>query len=214
MKYLLYILTAVIVSSAHAQNNEDFGIWLGSDFSKKINKKIDAIGSISLRTDDNTTHVKQVFYQLGVKAELFDNFKTAFSYRNSLKFDYAGNEWNHRFIWDISYKVKGDLLAFQIRNRMQNTLKNEDPNELLDRIRLKVEVDLPDGMEAFVFNELFVELNNSYKNHLESNRYGLGMSYKINKDFSVSLSYFRQFTLGYRTPETFNGINLEFEIDL
>lgn len=202
------------VGISYSQNTEDFGIWLGSDFSKKINKKVDAVGSISLRTEDNSTHVKQIFYQLGAKVEVFDNFKTAISYRNGIGFDYYENKWNHRFIWDLSYKLKGSFFAFQLRNRMQYSLKGEGESELLNRIRLKGKVELQKDLDAFIFNEIFLELNNAYKNHLESNRFGFGMSYKINKDLSVGLSYFRQATLGFRKPNIFNGISLEFEIDL
>lgn len=214
MKFLISIFILLLFGNFHAQNTEDFGIWLGSDFSKKINKKVDATGSLSLRTEDNSSHVKQAFYQLGVKVELLDDFKTAFSYRNSLGFDYDENSWNHRFIWDLSYKYKGSFFAVQLRNRLQNSLKSKGATEWINRIRLKGEVELQKDLDAFVFNEVFIELNNAYQNHLESNRFGFGMSYKINKDLSVGVAYFRQSTLGYRKPETFNGINIEFEIDL
>lgn len=214
MRILSSIFLLVLLTNFHAQNNEDFGIWLGSDFSKKITKKVDGIGSLSLRTEDNSSHVKQIFYQIGVKAEIVDNFKTTLSYRNSWAINYDENVWNHRFIWDLSYKLKGSFFAFQLRNRMQNSLKDKGANEWIDRLRLKGEIDLQDGLEGFIFNEVFLELNNAYQNHLESNRFGFGMAYKINKDLAVSLSYFRQQTLGYRTPQVFNGISLEFEIDL
>lgn len=214
MKITASIFFLLLFGSLHAQNIEDFGIWLGSDFSKKINKKVDAKGSLSFRTEENSTQVKQIFYQLGAKIEIVDDFKTAFSYRNSLGFNYDQNEWNHRFIWDLSYKLKGSFFAFQIRNRMQNTLKTEGASEWIERLRLKGEIDLQDGLEGFVFNEIFIELNNAYHNHLESNRFGFGMSYKINKSLSVDLNFFRERTQGYRKPKVFNGINLEFEIDL
>ncbi len=197
-----------------AQNNEDFGIWMGSDFSKKINKKFDLLGSLSLRTEDNSTHVRQVFYQIGAKYELVDDLKTAISYRNALKFNYGPADLTHRFIWDLSYKLKLNSFAFQLRNRLQYSLKDEDSNDWVDRIRLKAEIDLQDGLDGFIFNEVFFKLTDSYKDRLERNRFGFGMSYKINKDFSVSLAYFRQNSLGYQTPETFNAISLEFEIDL
>ena len=214
MRTLLLSIFLALSAVCISQNNEDFGIWFGSDFSKKITKKIDGIGSLSLRTEENSTQVRQIFYQVGVKIELFDEFKTSLSFRNNLNFDYSGNETGKRLLWDIAYKIKAESFAFQIRNRFQVKSKDNIDSEVLDRIRIKGDFDLQDGLKGYVFNEFFFELTNSYQNQFSLNRFGFGMEYKINKDLSVSLGYFRQTSQGYRTPEIFNGINLEFEIDL
>jgi predicted porin len=83
----------------------------------------------------------------------------------------------------------------------------------VERIRLKGDFKMQDGLKGYVFNEFFFQLNQSYRDHFKLNRFGFGMEYKIHKDLSVSLGYFRQSTKGYQTPEIFNGLNLEFEID-
>ena len=214
MRVFLLSIFILISSIGLTQNNEDFGVWLGSDFSKKINKKIDGTGSLSLRTEENSTQVRQIFYQVGVKIELLDELKTAISFRNNLNFDFSGNESGKRILWDLSYKLKAESFAVQIRNRFQVKSKDKTGSEVLDRIRLKGDVDLQDGLKGYIFNEFFFELTNSYQNNFAMNRFGFGMEYKINKDLSVSLGYFRQASQGYRTPKIFNGINLEFEIDL
>ncbi len=199
--------------SAFSQENHDFGIWLGGDFSKKINKKITLDGSLALRTDDNSTNVRQFFYELGGSYKITKELRTKFKYRNRFGFDYTGRTINNRFIWDVSYKFKFEEFGLQIRNRLQKNFAQEGRNKVMERVRLKADFKLQKGLKGFVYNEVFYDLNSNQGVRFDSNRWGLGMKYKINKDLEITLAYLQQRDFSSKMPSTFNAVNLEIAFD-
>lgn len=213
MRYIVSFVIFCISFSCFSQENHDFGIWLGSDFSKKINKKLTLDGAIALRTDDNSTNIRQVFYEIGGSYKITKELRTKIKYRNRFGFDYTGNTIYNRFIWDVSYRIKTEYFRIQIRNRLQKNFAPEKRNKTLERIRLKVDFNMQKDLKGFFYNEFFIDMNHQTGVRFDSNRWGFGMKYKVHKDFEITLAYLQQKKFNRRFPSTINAINLEFAFD-
>jgi predicted porin len=190
LNILIVLLTSLYFLNVSAQEVDDFGIWLGSDVSYELVDDFDVSGSMGLRTNDNSTHIRQFFFQLGGSYKITKGFKTGLSYRARSINDYDDKALYHRLIWDVSYKYKLEKASFQIRNRMQRT-SGLTPN-VYDRVRLKAKFEMDKDLEGFVFTEFFYKLNDSYNRYYQKQRWGIGMEYKVNKEVKVALQYIRQ----------------------
>lgn len=191
-----------------AQTNQDFGVWTDIEASKELSDRIDLTGAISFRTDDNSTHLNQFFYQFGVEAKIIGKLKTGLSYRNRFLYPYSGSEISHRFIWDTKYTLKTDWVNFQVRNRAQFQI-NEP---FIDRVRLKSDVDIIKKLDGFGYYESFVQPNAPYSYKFYKYRMGIGLEYKLDKSKKISISYMRQTEINQRNPLIFNVIATEFSL--
>ncbi len=213
MRSLFLILFTYINIVGISQENQDFGIWLGGEFSKKINKKIALEGALGLRTNDNTSHIRQIYYEIGGTYKITKELKSTFKYRNRFGFEYTGNTINNRFIWDVAYKFKYEKIGIQLRNRLQKNYAPEGRNKVLERVRLKVDFKLQKDLKGFAFNEVFFDLNSNQGAVFDSNRWGFGMKYEIKKDLEITLAYLKQRDYSSNFPFGFNAINLEVALD-
>lgn len=203
---LLYFI--FLIPLLKAQSVEDFGIWTDIEASKELSERIDLSGALSFRTDDNTSHLNQFFYQIGVEAKIVGKLKTGLSYRNRFLFPYTGNEVYHRFIWDTKYTLKTDWVDFQLRNRAQFQLN--DP--MIDRVRLKADIDIIKKLDGFGYFESFLQPNAPYSYKFYKHRVGIGLEYKLDKSKKISISYMRQTEINQRNPLIFNVIATEFSL--
>lgn len=192
----------------YSQSYEDFGVWTDIEASKQMSDKLDFCGAISFRTDDNSRHLNQFFYQIGIEYNLFKAFKSGLSYRNRFTFPYSGFEMTHRFIWDLKYILKLKIMDIQIRNRTQFQIN--DP--IINRSRIKTSFDIIKKVDGFGYFELFVQPNapNSYR--LNKHRIAIGLDFKIDKSKKFTISYLRQTEVNRSNPLIFNGILSEFTL--
>lgn len=214
MSRLILLLSFFIGTQAlFCQSSEDFGVWVGGKFSKKLNKDFDAIGQLGFRSNDNSRHLKQFFYQIGAKTKLIGAINVSLAYRNRFLFDYYEKEVEHRLLCDISYKFKWKKLSVQLRNRLQYTY-SFDEGPLVERLRIKPELKLNKQLRVYVLEEVFIHLNNFSGIVRNKNRWGLGLKYKINKDLALNMSYLRSVDKNQQAPKAINAIRLKFSYDL
>jgi len=216
MVRLIVIISTILLSSlvGLSQDNQDFGMWFGADAKKELNENWNLNGGLAIRTNDNSSHVRQLFYQVGITSKGYvKGLKTTVSYRNRFINSYAKNVVNHRLIWDLSYKLKFSPLSIQFRNRIQSTSSFKGA-KVYDRFRIKAKISLENNVKAFVSTEFFNHLNNTRGETYQGQRWAIGMEYKINEKTSFAIAYIRHNDATGYAPLKMNIIDLGIGFDL
>jgi hypothetical protein len=191
---------------------EDFGNWYGAEFSYKIAKKTYLVGALSIRTRDNGLSLNRIHYEFGAEKRFFKVIDVGLKVRNRHIFNYDGYGVNQRLIWDVSHKQKFGDFGLQLRSRLQYTFR-EGINPLTERVRLKLDYKLEKDLRVYIYEEVFYRVQHRKGPKWSDLRFGFGAKYKINKQFSVDLSYIRMTELNKKRPEVMNVVQLELNFD-
>lgn len=198
-----YILTILVLSMsllATAQD-QDFGTWWSIGGSHKLMKKTDIDVEGSLRTDNNSTHLKSTLLATGISYSLTKKISTSVNYRFNLQDDYKkGSILEHRFSGEIKGKLPLGYFDFSARGRYQyetlSTIRKESdkiPEEYL-RVKLEASYDWPSSpLSPYISMEYFYPLTNERVNiSIDKKRIQTGISFKKSKKASIDVGFLYQ----------------------
>lgn len=198
VKVKKYIISILILSSslvATAQD-QDFGTWWSVEASHKLSKKISAELEGSLRTDDNSTHLKSSMLATGMSYSWTKKISTAINYRFNLQDDYKkGSTSEHRFYGDLKGKLPVGYFEFSARARYQyellSPIRKESDKLPEEYVRTKIEAayDWPSSpLTPFVSIEFFFPLSNEERNiSIDKKRLQSGVAYKRSKKETIQV---------------------------
>lgn len=195
--YKLIFCTALVffyAKESHAQN-QDFGLWTGFEFERKINKRFDIEGEIGHRLKDNLNQRDESFAGIGISWS-----KKRFSLSTGYRFTNEKTDENHRIahrvVFQGSYNHKLNRLTFQYRPRLQiqykaiNSSKNGHLPESFLRNRFKLDYNIKGiPLKPLISYELFYRFNQYTDKKTERQRWVLGMNYKLDNNNRIGLAF-------------------------
>jgi len=202
MRHFAIIFTVLFsVFTVSAQVN-DFMIWQGLTIEKSLNKTNNFAISEGLRLNENATIPYKFLIEAGWNHRFSKMLRTALVYRFIINDPFENSQYGHRFYADISLRRKVNHWQFGWRIRIQSSYyaaTNETgfDYETMNRHKLSLQYKrkkIP--FTPFAEYECFVPVSLFPTVPVSENRYGIGISYKINKhqDFSVRYRLFQPLT--------------------
>lgn len=214
---LLFLVNIFIVQGVSAEN-DDFGLWTGVDFEKKITKDLSARIGGEFRTKDNVNSVDRYTVDMGISYKLLPFIKAYFDYKYiykklsseiTKKDNYVPSYWSPRH--RLSFSLKGDYewnrLEFSLRERYQYTYEealsvekydgstgerknNEEINSEQESVlRSRFKVDWNIKKCNFTPYASYEFFNGLDDWGLDKTRLKVGTKYKIDKHSSLNFYY-------------------------
>ena len=178
----------------------DFGTWWSIGASHDLSKKVEVNMETSLRTDNNSSHIKTTLIESGISRKIFDIFSLSLNYR----FSYNDNQTinytiKHRLYSDLKTKVQ--LGYFDVSSRLryqreyqQNIDKVEDrlPEEYL-RLKFGLNYDWPSSpYNPYASVDFYFPLDKSVTVTTEKRRLQTGVEYKMRKKRTLKVGVLYQ----------------------
>ncbi len=217
LKGFTFLLILFISGQIYAQEN-DFQIWSDVSAKYKLNKKWRLDGEAGLRTRENSSLLKQIYFEFGGRYKLNKRFDVSAKYRFSNYYRF-GKTNIHRFAADISYDNKWKRFRWQVRGRYQHDylVSNYSQEFYLQNWRTKFEVSYNikrNKLEPFVSFEHYLGLNGKEKYLTTDIRFTLGAAYPVNKWSDLSMSYRIEREFYSANPTTGYILTVSYKIDL
>ncbi|MBG16394.1 MAG: hypothetical protein CL853_08595 [Crocinitomicaceae bacterium] len=209
------LLVFVVFSPLLFFGQQDFGVWSKASFQYKLNKKISFASKSELRTKENALRRSQLYTQLSGKYKFNKNFSVIIAYRiKSLQKEF-GDEIQNRFHTDLTKRIRFDNLSIYLRSRTQYNISHRTNNEWYERLRLKARYSFNKKVNCFIYDELYLFINNTEQIPYNKNRFGTGIEYKLKKSLTVQLKYLRIRDVNISNPETLNiiGVTLNHQLN-
>ena len=188
--------------------NQDFGVWSGFSVNTEETDDLKLDADIQIRTDDNSTRLNQCFLDLGAKYKVNKYFRTGISWRQRMKNNWSGYDYENRLYLDLTGKLKLNDISLYLRSRIQTTSNRTSENPTYERLRFKAKIKMDKGLKAFVQDEFFFHLNGTGTSNYKKNRFGLGFEYAINDYVEINLKYLRITEVNQYYPLRMNVISL------
>jgi len=221
MRYFTIVTLAIFFSAfTGVAQVSDFMVWQGLSIEKKLTKTNSFEVSQSLRINENATIPYKFLIETGWNHRFSKSLKTALVYRFIVKDAFENSQYGHRFYADISLRKKINHWQFGWRIRMQSTYfaTASDGGFLTENInRHKLSLTykrkkLP--VSPFAEYEFFVPLGLFPSVPVSENRYGIGISYKINKHQNFSVRYRLMQPLTKNIPQNNYVLGIKWKINL
>jgi Protein of unknown function (DUF2490). len=186
-----------VVPLAKAQDN-DFGLSLGAELSKKFTKKFEVQLEEEVRLNQNVSEFDRAMTTLGASYSLNKTFKAGafytWIYANNQQDDYYENR--HRLGAWLQAGHKFGRLKVSLREKFLTTYRDEDlgnykynPKSYL-RSKLEVAYNIPNfPVNPYASVEMHYQVNNPKGNEIDKWRYTAGLEYNISKKFAIDLFY-------------------------
>lgn len=218
-RYILVI--ALLVPSVAWAQDDDFGSWFSVGMSHDISKKLELNVESSLRTDQNSTHIKTALIESGIERELFEIFSLSANYRFSYKDDDQLNYiLLHRFYSDL--KIRIPIREFDLSGRVRyqreyqiniDDAKDKVPEEYL-RFKLGVDYDWPSSpYNPYTSFEIYYPLHQNNSIGIEKRRVQAGIEYKMRNKKSLQLGLLFQEDQ-YPARSYFYGVTIAYDFSL
>ena len=194
---------------------EDFGIWSKFNCEYELNKSTSVNSKTELRTNENSSNLKQLYTQFSIDKKFNKKLYTSFAWRPRLLNKEYNYIFNNRFNNDLTYKEKIGDLSIYLRFRYQYNFDPIGLNDFYERTRLKLKYKFNKKTSAFIYNEFYFLLNNkSEQSNYNKTRFGVGIKHLINSNLSLQLKYLRIKDVNIQNPLLINiiGISLSFKI--
>lgn len=197
------------------QISEDFGMWSKLNFEYELNKNTYLNSKTELRTNENSSNIKQLYTQFSIDKKLNKKFYTSFAWRSRLLQKENNYIFNNRFHNDLTYKEKiGDLLIY-LRFRSQYNFDPIGLNDFYERTRLKLRYKFNKKTSCFIYNEFYFLFNNRTElSNYNKTRFGVGLKQIINSNLTFELKYLRIKDVNIQNPILTNIIGLALSIKI
>jgi hypothetical protein len=193
LSFLLISATAVVAYS----QEDDFGMWFGTDGKYEVVKNLDIVLSGSVRTFDNTSKIDQFFGEGGIRYIFNDFLTSGTSYRLIGKLE-NDSEYHPRHKFFLY--VRGDLpvsnFTFSGRAMYQRMVRTyiENDNDLVAkhyaRFKLKTSYSVSSSpIEPYIYIEPFMPLFDDSEATIKMTRFSAGMDIKISRMSSIEAEY-------------------------
>lgn len=192
------ILFALILSSAAAGQDTDYGIWYEARASKEIWKDLRFDLEASIRTNENARNIDRFYFEPGLRYKFNDYFNAGIYYRFIDKKEKDGN-YHPRHRWFLQMKGTAPSVArftFSVRYRIQQQFKTyiEDPEDeeplWYQRFRFELDYDVKGvPLKPYINAEMHSELFNPNEFVADGWRSMVGIEYTIHKKHTVGLEY-------------------------
>ena len=206
MKNILFILfLSFIYMKAQGQKSPEnqLGTWYMYNGSHKLSENYSLKTMAHFRYYEMASAFQQEIYRLGINYTLSPktNITAGVSYATAdVVYDTSSiNLYESRFYEDLNLKWNWNKFTtkhrFRLEQRFIHKNLNTDQFQHWLRYDLNISYPLSKTWSAFVFNELFLNLNSSKR--FNQNWTGTGLLYKWNQNIKLKIGYFQ-----IKTPDT------------
>lgn len=146
---LYYFLFLLLLSFEGSAQQQDFGIWVGSNLSFSPLKKMTIELAPEIRFNQNSSVVEKAFADIGLEYKVFKFMKIGGFYRGALHNERTHFEGRNRFFANVQLSHSYKKIQFSYRFRYQQqfsdftVLQESGPPSTFYRHKFGVEVDLP-----------------------------------------------------------------------
>ncbi len=198
-KICIFFCFTFLCFKMQAQNSPEnkLGTWYMYNGSHQLSEKYSLKTMAHFRYYEVTSQFQQEIYRLGVNYAFNPktNLTLGLSYSTAdTEYDISSrNLYEYRFYEDLNLKsIWGKFTAkhrFRLEQRFihKNIIINQFQNWL--RYNLNVSYPLSEKFSAYVFNEIFLNLNRPET--FAQNWTGAGFLYKLNKNIKLKTGYFQ-----------------------
>lgn len=211
---LLQMLGALAMAQEKEQPVEkDTELWTGGTLKIEFTKKLRLEVEQQYRFDDNVSTLDNTFTEMGLRYEFTDWFDAKGQYRFTVN-DEARNE--NRLSLDLSFawNIDDNPLEFGYRFRATDTRTSyTDEKSTYLRNRFSVDYNLSKLADPYFEYESFYKLND--KMEFRTNRYTLGLEWKINDEAEVE-TFYRvedEFNTSQRELVHIIGLSISYELE-
>ncbi|MFI5202884.1 MAG: DUF2490 domain-containing protein [Flavobacteriales bacterium] len=213
--YILFFVFCLSVKG-FGQYNSSTQIWLEGALQAKFND-ISVSLAEGLRTNDGS--MAQSYTELAGQYKINKFIRIGLGYRYIQKpFLFRILEYDHRFSVDVAFSYKVDNFSFGFRPRYQHRVKgisgdDGSRSKTYNRNKLSVQYAINKDISLQLNYEFFLRLA-ADGSFIDQNRYGLELSYDINKKNSISGFYMLQQEIQVTWPLLTHVWGLEYSYSL
>lgn len=211
--YLITLLVLGALTHSFSQNNpEDFNLWSGVSFEKKLMKKVEGEVNLENRLHENATQVASNLIQLGIKYKGLKKIDLYTNYRFTERPDKHTNRLDFRVKWDEKI-IKRTEIKLIVKSQFE---KDSDEKYWGSTLRFKWEIEhkiKKKKIYPYFSNEWFYELSDA-GNQFDGFRLSFGVSVDTFKHQSFDIGYSRDIELNRSYPENRNILGIAYKFDL
>ena len=207
--FFVFLLLLLHLPACYAQQ-QDFQTWSSVTLKKTFSDKFECAAQEQLRLQDNSTRLKQLFTDVGIKYNATKQFHIGFNYRFIVK----PQEIDNRIYSDIAYDFRQNNTKATARIRLQHDFVQNAPDQNYIRPKLTVEQKLNRHWKPFVSGELFLLAFYYEGSEFDEYRISLGTTYNFDKKNSVQVFYMLQQQFNVNDAEQNHILGVGYEYDL
>ncbi len=211
--YIITFLVLITITNAFSQNNpEDFNLWSGVSFEKKLMKKVEGEVSLENRLDENATQLSKNLIQLGIKYKGLKKIDLYTNYRYTERPDRSSNRFDFRASWDEKI-IKRTEVKLMVKSQFD---KDSDQKYWDSMLRFKWEIEhkiKKKDIYPYFSNEWFYDLSGE-GNKFDGLRLSIGVGIDTFKDQSLDIGYTRDIEINTSYPENRNILGIAYKFDL
>ena len=217
-KITLAALLLLLPLLTRAQD-DNFGLWGSLELKYGLSKKIDLLGSGSVRTT-GTSRIDETFAEAGIQYSFSKYLAASFAYRLADRYeDDASYYFRHRLSAAVKTSLPVNRFTFSGRLMFQRTTKTyiEDDSDLdaryVGRLKVKSYYNIPScPLNPYIYAEIFVPVNNGSGFTSSKNRFSAGAELKINRHNSLEMEYiFQRDYLPHLTDKNIISVSYNFK---
>jgi hypothetical protein len=187
-----------------------------TDSNGKESTKLEGFIAGNLRVGQNIKHFTDERIGGGINYKINKYFTASTSYLYAAEQPYKGakNGYEHRLRFDFTGEKKWKTFSLKDRNRVEYRIRNSRSNSTRYRNKLQLKIPVKsDGKELFapfVADEVYYDFS---KDEWSRNEFSVGISKKINNNFTTEVFYMLQNNTGsVLKRKDIIGLNLKFSI--
>lgn len=227
----LMALLTLLGNAAWAQDGEyievrDLETWTSGKLNIKMNKKWHSGLTGQVRMDENSSELKNYFFQGNLDHKLFKGFWLSGGLRYITRNDNEGNTqgFEHYLRYQLDFIYKHDIKRLDFKYRLRYSNRNEigvsldDGDTHVQYFRLKAGLDynikkwkFDPELSGEIFNR---QVNGGFNNGFDAYRITFGTSYKIKGVGKIGLAYRMEREFDSYYPMTTNIIRIKYAYTL